>query len=93
MCLTSGLSGEERDLVERAYKGGSVSILCATSTMAAGVNLPARRVIFRHLFSRPTACLHRSFESQLCNLTLYSVHFLTCTLAGCNDKDLRIEKL
>ena len=50
-------------MVERAYKGGAVSILCATSTMAAGVNLPARRVIFRcgagtglsamHLITRP----------------------------------------
>ena len=39
------LSADERNLVERAYKSGAISVLTATSTVAAGVNLPARRVI------------------------------------------------
>ena len=46
----AGLSSEERELVERAYKGGAVRVLTATSTLAAGVNLPAKRVIFREPF-------------------------------------------
>lgn len=41
----SGLTTEERKLVEEAYSNGILCLLTCTSTLAAGINLPARRLV------------------------------------------------
>ncbi|KAK5197521.1 hypothetical protein LTR92_003461 [Exophiala xenobiotica] len=41
----AGLTIEERDLVAEAYDVGVLKVMVATCSLAAGINLPARRVI------------------------------------------------
>lgn len=65
----AGLPDGVRSVVEFAFKSGALSVLVCTSTLAAGVNLPARRVLVyglhvgRELLSltqvRPTLALSR----------------------------------
>lgn len=45
----AGLTNKQRSLLEKAFREGVIKIICATPTLAAGLNLPAFRVIVRDL--------------------------------------------
>jgi helicase len=46
----AGLSSSQRRVVETEFKAGLIKCIVATPTLAAGVNIPARRVIIRDLW-------------------------------------------
>ncbi len=43
----AGLINEQRKIVESAFKDGKIKVIVATPTLAAGINLPAWRVVIR----------------------------------------------
>lgn len=43
----SGLSNDEKLIIERGYREGILLCLTATSTLSTGINLPAKVVIFK----------------------------------------------
>jgi helicase len=46
----AGLVSKQRDLVEEEFKKGNIKVIFATPTLAAGINLPAYRVVINSIF-------------------------------------------
>ena len=45
----AGLLQKQKDLIEDEFRGGKIKIICCTPTLAAGMSLPAYRVIIKSL--------------------------------------------
>ena len=44
----AGLDPRDRDIVENAFLHQSIGVICCTSTLAVGVNLPCHLVIIKN---------------------------------------------
>ncbi|MFD1599816.1 DEAD/DEAH box helicase [Halobellus rarus] len=69
----AGLVNEHRALVESAFRERNLGVICATPTLAAGVNVPARRVVVRDL--------ERYTGEEMSKLPVLEVHQM-CGRAG-----------
>lgn len=45
----SGLASKQREIIETRFRDGTISVICATPTLAMGMDLPAFRSIIRDL--------------------------------------------
>ena len=54
----AGVSGEDRQTIEQAYLSGQLSIICCTSTLAVGVNLPCYLVVIKGTVSYSGGLTH-----------------------------------
>ena len=43
----SGLTNDEKCIIEKGFRNGILLVLVATSTLSTGINLPAKAVIFK----------------------------------------------
>jgi len=46
----AGMTSQQREIVERGFRERSIKVISSTPTLAAGLNLPARRVIIRDYY-------------------------------------------
>lgn len=85
----AGLSIEERALIENSFRDGTIRILCSTTTLSAGVNLPARRVLICSPFDYRGSLLDViTYQQMIGRAGRKNIDTLGESFLFCKQKDL-----
>jgi ATP-dependent DNA helicase HFM1/MER3 len=67
MIKYTGLTADDRNLIENLFRSGFLRILVSTTTLALGVNLPAHLVIIKSTTHMVAGAYKEIEEHQVCN--------------------------
>lgn len=61
----AGLDSTDRNVVEKGYLNGDVNVICCTSTLAVGINLPCHLVVIKNTLSYQTEGLKEYSDLEI----------------------------
>ena len=80
----AGLAADDRCLVEKAFLERHVGVICCTSTLAVGVNLPCYLVVIKNTVSWQAGGLKEYSELEVIQMLGRAGRYLGSHFASCN---------